>query len=1404
MSSLRLALKQSLQETGASGGADGSGDGKKKKRGPGRPRKHHPRQQPGEQPPRKRGRPRKDNASSANNTNSADDDNDKNIREHHRTTDEEDAGEFSSENEFSVEEGSQAQREDENDDDAHSHEDNNNDDHLHQDGHEEEEEEHQHQHQQQQKEDNNNNESEEKGESSSRENHSAAARIQSHWKKKMEKSIAPPNDDDDDGDDGGQEQSRQQQQPGKPAVEERKAAAPIPPSSAALSPKASPSTKSSSISAAAATASGKKPDSNKRPREGESSATQPPASNSAAASGDGKGKNPRRRSSTVVPPKAEVLDFMRKIPTKLARPNVKPGMRVKVRFATKVKREGKTVRKKKWFGGRISTVSKEGTKIRIKYDDGTSEVTKFPDKDVVVDETKNGEHQVSTEYLKHFLPPPELRSDDAENEELAGEEVQNAKEQSKSLERAEADVSRGESNEHLKAGSGRINASVTESEEAPPTPVKTEEQQPKPKRKRGRPPKHRPAVKSADPSISSGDSPKQKKKMTGQELSRDAIEAARASDTGDSLPVVPDPSLSTKEQPKEEFGVAVETSAKSDAEPKGGTSKPDQRGQRTSLTIRIPSSKLGARKSPLPAEENQPAVDGPETSSDYGHSPIKEAKKRSRDEADASGPTAAPKRLHIHIPASKSFDSSKDKSSVKDSIPSLVADGTKSNQDSEELPKRFKGSTENDDGNKSPIPNAPKTGELDLTPASPKSPRGRKKRKKMNAEDSVVMLPESTQNDGSTSLPKTTEFAKAEDPRPATPVVTDSAADIGQKSSSLITSQNSAFERKDDVPSVDPTTSTEDSSKTRKPTTPRPRPKQDNSVSIVRSGRRAAQQANERIVSKEKETVASAPGQEPLLKKKKKRRNKDGDENDSESSDDGSQWVQCDKCSKWRIIPSSAVKTLPAQWYCSLNTYDKKRASCDAPEQTAKQAAKEKKRIKKRKQRQIEAAAAGAEGKGNSTTGSESAKERSLTRSPRPRSPIPRNPRLPTDAAGNSSTKVRSTTPVNASPNSDSGNESNNNKGGKKSTSSSVGKKGRSNNQLTTVEENQTESKTPEVKRRPGRPRRNATQNKESDNGSGNGTTQAQADEADNLEWVQCDKCHKWRKLPPHISADELPEVWHCSMNTWNPAAARCEVEEDKADGLQDIGFGNAGAGANKLSYRNLIFGQTGRNQKRPISERTRAAESIFSAPSDDSDAPPTVMYANSTAFVSRFSKSNQTLDENSGMNVFELMSHSRLWQELRGNAQGLNGNIPGKPLRAPFYSFDTLPVNLRQSMKDLILHALGTQTLTGDEVLLEAQCRNWDNVPKGWAASRAYCSINVVVTALCDLVKEGVVECVQSNMGENWDISQWNPRYRRAKPLEDVTMGTALPTSSSPTSILASGDGTTRCMKISKPWKRV
>ena len=119
-------------------------------------------------------------------------------------------------------------------------------------------------------------------------------------------------------------------------------------------------------------------------------------------------------------------------------------------------------------------------------------------------------------------------------------------------------------------------------------------------------------------------------------------------------------------------------------------------------------------------------------------------------------------------------------------------------------------------------------------------------------------------------------------------------------------------------------------------------------------------------------------------------------------------------------------------------------------------------------------------------------------------------------------------------------------------------------------------------------------------------------------------------------------------MNTWNPASASCDAPEDKADGLQDIGF-HTGSGSGKLSYRNLIFGNTGRKPNRPISERARAAESLFIAPNDDEDAPPVVMYANSSAFVMR-RKGNPAFlqDDRGAMSVLELMSRSSLWAELR------------------------------------------------------------------------------------------------------------------------------------------------------------
>ena len=46
-------------------------------------------------------------------------------------------------------------------------------------------------------------------------------------------------------------------------------------------------------------------------------------------------------------------------------------------------------------------------------------------------------------------------------------------------------------------------------------------------------------------------------------------------------------------------------------------------------------------------------------------------------------------------------------------------------------------------------------------------------------------------------------------------------------------------------------------------------------------------------------------------------------------------------------------------------------------------------------------------------------------------------------------------------------------------------------------------------------------------------------------EWVGCEKCSKWRKLPFNILPDDLPEGdWFCTMNTWDTFNT-CEVEEE-------------------------------------------------------------------------------------------------------------------------------------------------------------------------------------------------------------------------------------------------------------------
>ncbi|DBA04516.1 TPA: LOW QUALITY PROTEIN: hypothetical protein N0F65_011064 [Lagenidium giganteum] len=47
-------------------------------------------------------------------------------------------------------------------------------------------------------------------------------------------------------------------------------------------------------------------------------------------------------------------------------------------------------------------------------------------------------------------------------------------------------------------------------------------------------------------------------------------------------------------------------------------------------------------------------------------------------------------------------------------------------------------------------------------------------------------------------------------------------------------------------------------------------------------------------------------------------------------------------------------------------------------------------------------------------------------------------------------------------------------------------------------------------------------------------------------DWVQCDKCQKWRRLPNHVNVSELPATWYCKMNRWDKRYNKCSIPEEK------------------------------------------------------------------------------------------------------------------------------------------------------------------------------------------------------------------------------------------------------------------
>jgi len=530
--------------------------------------------------------------------------------------------------------------------------------------------------------------------------------------------------------------------------------------------------------------------------------------------------------------------------------------------------------------------------------------------------------------------------------------------------------------------------------------------------------------------------------------------------------------------------------------------------------------------------------------------------------------------------------------------------------------------------------------------------------------------------------------------------------------------------------------------------------------SQVRSARKVQKTAKQKIMGKDDSTIQYASN-------KGKRKSKSGKSGSSkevkEDNNGGENWVQCDKCKKWRCIPSYIdVKDLPEHWYCKDNP-DKSRNTCEAAEQTQEEVTKFN-LDKSRSQ--------------NHDTLTNKITDKATCK------PAPvRNGVIVDDTV--SDIGVNGTLQYDSAVTN-------------KSTSSDLFDGHTSEVQLTpnqlsgceidgTGSDGTTASTLPTNKHMKGSSSKKSRKSKGEEREKKGSKGKKQKDPI-NQEWVQCEKCEKWRRLPPRIKAKDLPDVWTCDMNDWDPRSASCAVAEDhKVDKTINpdkdiIGKDGLSSGVqkNKLSYKNLI-----RLPNRTISERTRATDSLFSSCATDPDKPPTVLYANSSAFQHRGGIYRPSEEEKPEITLFSYMNKSELWKDLyhyasqstlSGSDVKYDVNVGKTKTRA---GNDHIP-----SMKAMVYYALGAQTLHLHDVLLECQCREWEDLQ--WADLRASCTIESVQLALNGLVKDGSVEASPTRFDYN-EVKSDIISYRKKQ---------TTPQNGGPIKKRS------RCMKISKPWK--
>mmetsp|Transcript_29352 Transcript_29352/g.44430 ORF Transcript_29352/g.44430 Transcript_29352/m.44430 type:complete len:1363 (-) Transcript_29352:2133-6221(-) len=1111
---------------------------------------------------------------------------------------------------------------------------------------------------------------------------------------------------------------------------------------------------------------------------------------------------------TVPAPAPEIIDWISGMPLQIQRESISTGLRVKVRFATKVrrKRDGKIIRKYKWFGGLVTAVSTSGHMVKIKYDDGTTEESKFPDKDIIVDDEDNEKHRVSVEAFQPTQMSSTLEKeivvDKLVKNKLDAEKAQPLMKVEEEMDTADRGTRQASDDEVKSEQNNKIRTNATE--QSPNHESETEST--------GKSQHFVRETETDDGTLSEticGEMKeetvvlKEEKKIP--EVIAGAIQAAiggvkelndtvneknpcieTASDAKEQSMSTSSESEKTKAEIRDESNTheQVTSASVNDLEKTAG----DSSGNGVEMEIIAQGS--GLSEVALGVEKT---VTKPQTEATKN---AKKAELVSNMYLEAQPEYPTPISTENKSNSEKERPSDKTSENVAEFPKPIIQNEseTKSKADAVNAAENVRMELSLNEGEEeSRVPDEESMSSEKHTEKSVNQTLPLKR--KRESHEIAVKIHTSMSVTATTDrlVPQIKTETPAEDL--AKPVATlakkllrvkvNAENPTEKESAKIMSSDNSAFEKKErrpkvrkeqgkdvtkSVASVDVTSSQEKIDK--------------------RSGRRAAQQANERISSRQEHVIQENNGKSKKKKEKLElkltaslnRKKRNVTEAELDVTDEDNQWVQCDKCSKWRVLPSSVdVEKLPNQWYCEMNKYDPTHNSCDAPEQTPEEIAKARRKAKRRqarqRARQEAEAAANVKGGGDSY------------RKERPRSPLRDSKSKKEEKQGDGKKRV---SPM---PN---GSEEEENQSAQTDSGSDhirESKKSKREEEALTTSDTGISIKG----KQRGRSRRSGKESKEEKGKSGKSGKGSE----ENQEWVQCEKCEKWRRLPPHISASDLPDVWYCTMNDWDPSTSSCDAAEDKADPNthQTVNpFGHVGL--HKLSYRSLIFG-SGKKLHRPISERMRAAESLFSSTSletpETAGSYPRVMYANSSMFVNRSNAARAAEERDSDKFSFlNLMSRSNLWAELRFLSKQMNNPSSSEEesnLQLPTTktSYSSFPIATQKEMKDMVFYALGSESMAGHEVLFEAQCRPWDGVPKMWTELKSVCTIESIMACLQELVKDGRVEVFPHDKELCSEIEDI-PRFRRV-------IGPSL--ASLAENQKERQNSGSRHIKICKPWKQ-